>query len=135
MADDIEIVVGELERFTARIVRDITLEVTANLVEITPRDTGWAAANWIPRIGSPETTVAPRPDPDGTGVPAAITRREAGIASVIGYRDIGRGAIFISNNVPYIGVLNDGSSAKAPAMFIQTSVEKAVRTIERRFGS
>ena len=118
----IRAIVRSLERLTGRVVTKITLDVTANLIEETPVDTGWARANWVPAIGAPvikDLTGAER------NVAAANGEQAAGQAKVLGYR-LDRGRVFISNNVPYIMRLNDGHSRQAPAGFVQRSIRKAV---------
>ena len=54
MADaQVRAVIRSLERLSERVITKITLDVTANLIESTPVDTGWARANWVPQIGAP----------------------------------------------------------------------------------
>lgn len=124
MADPaVRVVVRAVRGFTETIVKKITLDVTANLIEDTPRDTGWARSNWVPTIGMPpaEEALVGSPEQVNTSV------QQSGIAKVAtGYRLI-QGAIFISNNVPYIGRLNDGSSKQAPSGFVQAAILRAVR--------
>ena len=128
MARDTQIqaIVRGLERVTERVVTKITLDVTANLIETTPVDTGWARANWIPAIGAPIVR-------DLTGVEATVQNASLGageqqqalVAVVTGYK-LARGAVFVSNNVPYIIKLNDGFSRQAPSGFVQMAIRKAV---------
>ncbi len=120
----VRVVVKSLERFTEKLVTRLTLNVTANLVETTPVDTGWARANWVPKIGTPRTRTA------GTRAAAENGKIDRspqtdGLLSVLGYK-LGP-SIFISNNVPYIKKLNAGSSSKAPAAFVQSAVLRAVK--------
>ncbi len=116
-----------LDRMTARAVIKITLDVTANLIEDpnqgsvtgTPIDTGWARNNWVPRIGAPfEGTVGDPGSADGS-------QQSAGQAQVLGYR-VAQGKVFVSNNVPYIERLNEGSSPMQAAGFVQRAIRKAV---------
>ncbi len=39
--------------------------------------------------------------------------------------------IFISNNVPYIGRLNNGHSAQAPSGFVEMAVRRAAKLVEK----
>ena len=57
-------------------------------------------------------------------VAGAVGRQQVGMASVLGYR-LAAGKTFVTNNVPYVLQLNDGSSTKAPAGFVQLAVVKA----------
>jgi len=111
-----------LAQFTEKHIKILTLEVTANLIEDTPRDTGWARSNWIPSIGQSTETIAGSPD---NITPAAQQR---GLAEVASTYKLSRGAVFVTNNVPYILPLNDGHSKQAPAGFVQLSILRAVRS-------
>lgn len=127
----VRIVISDLTRFTERAVKMLTLEAHANLVRApseggTPVDTGWARANWVPDIGSPRT------EPVGSRDRVDSGSAQAGLARVVaGYR-LAQGPVFLSNNVPYITFLNDGSSRQAPAGFVQQAIAEAVRAVDRR---
>lgn len=127
MADpQIRAIIKGLERLTERIVTKITLDVTANLIETTPVDTGWARGNWVPAIGAAFEAdlagITPTPQDAAT---AAAGQQNAIAGIVAGYK-LSRGAVFVSNNVPYILRLNDGSSTQAPSGFVQRAIKKAV---------
>lgn len=129
MADDpqIRFIVGDLGRFSEREIIRLSLEVTANLIEATPVDTGWARANWVPSIGAGfEVQVGNGGD---AGQRASMRRRQAqGKAELAGYR-LSRGPIFVTNNVPYIQKLNEGSSQQAPAGYVQQAIARAIQTV------
>jgi hypothetical protein len=133
VASQTRIVVNDLTAFTERAIKRLALEVHAGLVAApseggTPVDTGWARANWIPSIGVPAT------EPDGE-VPMrgestiAGGQAQSGLARVAATYRLRQGPIFISNNVPYIGRLNDGHSRQAPSGFVQRAILKAVRKV------
>ena len=128
MADrnQVRAIVRALEQVTERVITKITLDTTANLVETTPVDTGWARANWVPAIGSPYVADLADVEATAQGAAQAGATQQAGIASVVsGYRlELGR--VFVSNNVPYITRLNEGHSKQAPAGFVQRAIAKAV---------
>lgn len=130
-------VVRSLERFTERTIQRLTLDIDATLRSEpsaggTPRDTGWARANWIPNVG------APAPPPDGTRPPSGSTigatpEQAAGLARVARYV-LRQGAIYLTNNVPYITRLNDGHSRQAPAGFVQAAIRRGINRITRTRG-
>lgn len=121
----VKVVVRDLEKFTERLVQRIALNVVANLQEDTPVDTGWARANWIPQIGAPFSGTAGSREQAEAGQLDTATQ-QVGIAKVAtGYR-LGP-PIFVTNNVPYIERLNEGSSSQAPAAFVQAAIFRAVR--------
>jgi hypothetical protein len=120
----IRAITSQLKLLASRVVAKISLDVTANLIESTPRDTGWAANNWIPAIGSPVE------EPAGSRDAVSGAAQSAGQAALLGYR-IELGRVFIANNVPYILPLNDGHSQQAPAGFIEEAIIKGT-TIDIR---
>lgn len=120
----VRVVVQSLEAFTEKLMTRLALNLTANFVEDTPVATGWARANWVPAIGTPRRKTA------GTRAAAEAGKidfgpQTSGQLAVLGYK-LGP-AIFISNNVPYIDKLNEGSSSKAPAAFIQAAILRAIK--------
>ena len=125
MADrQVRAVVRALEGFSSRLIRKITLDVTANLVETTPVDTGWARANWVPSIGFPRLEPA-TDSPTVAIVPPQVIVQKAATAGIFAYR-LEQGSVFVTNNVPYIVELNDGKSTQAPTGFVQAAIRKAV---------
>lgn len=115
-------VVGQLENFTEDLITRLTLEAVAQLVPDTPIDTGWARSNWVPSIGSSVD--------ETTGTPENVSQavQEAGLATVATQYRLPN-TVFISNNVPYITRLNEGSSAQAPAGFVQNAIARAIREV------
>lgn len=106
----------------------LALEVTANLIETTPVATGFARANWIPSIGSPVTDI------DGDHTSVSVSAQQEGIAQVLTYT-IDAGDLFVSNNVPYIGMLDLGHSNQAPAGFVEAALQKAQDDVNARYAS
>lgn len=93
------------------------------VIPATPKKTGLAQGNW--RTGVRKA-------------PVGVLRRTSGAAAIsTGLRSVksqrkaiskGRnGRIFIVNNLPYIGLLNAGSSDQAPAFFIEVAFAAAVK--------
>ncbi len=128
MVSEIDKVLRALEKVTTQVVKKITLDVTANLRIVTPVDTGWARANWIPTIGTPASSrgnPASRAD-KLSGASAASAEQSASMGNVASSYTISQGKTFVTNNVPYIQKLNNGSSQKAPAGFVQGAIQKAI---------
>jgi len=127
MADQqINAIVKGLEKLTERVVSKITLDITANLIETTPIDTGWARANWVPAIGTPYLADLGGPKPSSAGISSQATEQAAATAKVATGYKLSMGKVFVSNNVPYILKLNQGWSSQAPAAFVQRAIHKAV---------
>lgn len=122
MVDTVEQVIAILEDFSEDLIRRLATQITFELQRTTPVDTGWARANWIPQIGVPFEGNATVTDPQPGDVASAAGQQAAGQAAILGYR-IELGSVFISNNVPYIINLNNGSSRQAPPMFVERAID------------
>jgi len=125
----IRLVVSSLNGFVERVIKKLTLDIVANLVSApgdggTPVDTGWARANWIPQIGSARTTTAGSRSQAEKGLLPGD--QQTGVAQVVTGYKLSRGAVHISNNVPYILRLDQGSSKQAPKGFVRRAIRKAV---------
>ena len=116
-------VVDEFDKAVTRVVQGLTLDITADLQETTPFDTGWAAANWIPNIGGQFSQ-----SPVGERIRGKIdvATQQTAIAKIATQFRVGP-PIHITNNVPYIQKLNKGSSKKAPAGYVDSIIEKNVK--------
>jgi len=118
-------------------MKKVVLDIVANLVSSpntgygTPVDTGWARTNWVPGIGTPPTGTAGSREAAEAGI-LDTSMQQRGLAEVAAAYKLNQGSIFISNNVPYIVLLNEGSSAQAPAGFVQNAIMKAIEIDSRR---
>lgn len=108
----------------SRAVRATALVINQTVIFSTPKDTGHAKANWQVGIDIPVTKEIEEEDP-GQGE-ATIARNAAIIRSVPQGSDI-----ILSNNVPYINLLNDGSSSQAPEGFVQIAILEAITAVKR----
>lgn len=125
MTQQVELLMADLDRYTERTIVELSLNITSNLQEETPRDTSWARANWIPSVGQPK--LLPQvSDPDSGDVARARGAGQTGLAEVVGYK-LNKGSVFASNGVPYLEQLNQGSSNQAPAGFVQREIERGVK--------
>ena len=127
----IRIVVDELGEFTAKQIRRIGIRTTKALREVTPRDTGHARSNWIPTIGVPFSGVA------GSKESVEFTTQESALARVAatGARSLIANGLSITNNVPYIEALANGSSSQQrDPGWIEREVVQVIRGIEAEDG-
>ena len=123
-AQQVRAIVRGMEAATAKAVIRVSLDLTSNLIGSTPVDTGWARANWVPRSGAPFEGTNGEPGSSGAGAQAT------GQAEVAGFT-LRKGAVYVTNNVPYIERLNEGYSPQASAGFVQRAIAQAV---EQEFG-
>ena len=105
-------------------VRLVALAADRTLVLNTPVDTGRARANWQASLGSPAAgTVDAAPGKRGS-VAQATAQAQAVIAD---YKGGPGAAIFLTNNLPYIVPLNNGSSQQQPAGFVERAIYKVIK--------
>lgn len=113
-------------------VRAVALAVDQTVVIATPVDTGRARSNWQVQVGAAPTDVREAYVP---GVGATTGGQNAQAAIEQGKMAISAAspglAIHITNNLSYIGKLNEGHSAQAPAGFVEEAVQNGVSTIRR----
>lgn len=140
MADQIDLIIADLNDYTRGEIIALALNVNANLRSQpplgTPVDTGWAAANWVPSVGDPynDPTAAEVREPTAAQVAARAAVAREGQNDVLGWKPTD-GSIFSTNNVPYIQALNNGHSGQSPRGFVQAAIEKAIRQTYSRARS
>jgi hypothetical protein len=107
-----------------RTVRKAALAADQAVVMQTPVDTGRARANWIAALNAPAD--GPTADEDKGGG-RAVQQAAGVVASYDGDRDV---AIHITNNLPYIQRLDEGSSYQAPAGFVRLAVRRGIAAVK-----
>jgi len=130
-SEEIRVVIDGLEGEVEETVKRLALGVADKLRRAaseggTPVHTGWARANWVPSVGGPEVNVVGSPDA------VSDSAYDAGVAQVVTGYTTDKGLVFVSNNVPYIQRLNDGSSKQAPAGFVQGAIARTVEELRKR---
>lgn len=100
----------------AVIMQKIALQALQGVVRASPVDTGRFRGNWQMQAGTPATGVLDRLDPSGS---AALAAGE----SVIAQATIDA-PLWLTNNVPYAGRLEDGHSDQAPEGVLGITVER-----------
>lgn len=100
----------QIEKNTEKMMHKAALAADQALVTGTPVLTGTARVNWQVSLGAAVTGTLPGPSTPEAGATEAI---EQGREAALQWK-VGKGGIFIANNLPYIVPLNNGSSAQAP---------------------
>ena len=113
-AGRIRVMGKRIEKNADAMTRKVALAVDSAVVIATPVDTGRARSIWQVNLGGPASGTRDALDQTGQ---AAIAEGRTEIAK---YK--GGSAIHITNNLPYIGRLNDGWSAQAPSGFVEKAV-------------
>jgi len=125
---------NEVAPGVTRIARQAAMAIDRELVYGTPVDKGVARSNWIGSNGTPFADVIPAYAPGkklGIGERANAEAAIAQAKTAINTFQAGKGQkLYLTNNVPYIGRLNNGHSKQAPAGFIQKGVQAGVESVK-----
>lgn len=105
------------------VIRKISFEAFKRIILRTPVDTGRARANWGVKVGSPVTYQIESEDKSGS---ATLSAASDGTLSW----DC-EGSIFLTNNLPYIGQLEYGSSKQAPSGMVRITMEEMTAWISQ----
>lgn len=120
---------AKVSKNTDGLVKKVILAVDQAVVLATPVDTGRARANWRPSIGAPITDTLPEPPNKGAGLRSALDAGEQVARQYKGGNN--SPTVHITNSLPYIKYLNDGSSKQAPRNFVNTAILLAVSAIRQ----
>ena len=105
----------------AKVVKKVAFQLFRRIIEKTPVDTGRARASWNIAVGSADASV--RPEGQHPKSPAALASKANTVLA--GYGADGRlPVVWISNNLPYIGELENGHSQQAPAGMLALSIQE-----------
>lgn len=129
--DQITNIMAEFSIFTEKTMIALVLNLTDTLVTVTPKDTGFASQNWIPGISPFEVDLTDinKREQKIELTPQISEIRNTRLLNLLGGYKLSQGSIYIVNNVPYIIDLNDGSSRKAPAAFVQSAIESTITEV------
>lgn len=97
--------------------------IIKDLSNNTPVDTTKAVSNWIVTLKSPATGEIGSHVPGRKGdtkTPSALQTYSAAVA-ILASKKPGQ-VVYITNNVDYVKLLNEGSSKQQPAGFVQRAV-------------
>ena len=112
--------------------RKVALAVDQSVVISTPVDQGPARSNWLVSLNAPDDRVIEAYSP-GQGGNTGDANTQAALAQgervISGYQS--GDEIHITNNLSYIGDLNDGSSRQAPANFVEIAVLEGAQAVGR----
>jgi len=133
LAISLEKTLDRLPETSSSMAKLATRLIIEDLVLHTPVDTGTAISNWQVSLGAPLTEIIPALNPSPKGrvikgnwqhrIPPDLTRQNNVAAiliaanNVLDFKQPGQD-IFVTNNLAYIGILNQGSSEQSPAGFV-----------------
>lgn len=104
--------------------KKLAFDLFADIVADTPIDTGRAMNNWNISVGTPDRSITEESGSDGSIKGAKQGQAVATLANV----PFGS-TVWISNSLPYIVSLNEGSSDQAPANFVENNIINNLNSI------
>jgi len=118
---------GTITKGVSKLTQDVAKGIGATVVDTTPVDTGLARSNWRATISAPASGVIPPYSPGnklGIGESANASAAKAQQKQAIEQFNVAKhDSIFITNNVPYIVALNNGSPIHAPSLMVEQGLQ------------
>jgi hypothetical protein len=111
------------ERTMTQVGRKVALELFRRVIYKTPVDTGRARANWQVTIGTPAAGTIEIDDTNGGATMSKATAASAGFKA--------GDTIYLTNNLPYIRRLEEGSSQQAPAGMVALTVQEFAQIVNQ----
>lgn len=102
------------------LLKEISINIVDDVATANPVLTGQSSSNWKTAIGAPDLTYDMGPNARA-GQQSVDDAKAALSALAMGQ------TVYISNSVPYIIELNNGSSAKAPAGFVEMAIVSSLQ--------
>lgn len=134
----LEIRANELKGSVSQIVREVALKVDEQVVKATPVDTGVARSNWVAALNTPARGVRGAYAPgsklglgEGANAQAAMDQAK-GVTSQ--FKAGENQTIWISNNTPYISILNSSGtpSQQASPNFVETAAMEGLQIVTNK---
>lgn len=112
----------------ATVVKKLAFDIFRDVVSGTPVKTGRAMNNWVIAIGTPDRSII---EDGGTGSKAGIVagKKAEAIGTLAGLRPWD--TVWISNNLPYIASLEEGTSKQAPNGWVSIAIQNNLRQLAR----
>lgn len=119
LADRMEAIAAKLDNSISQAASSVALEIVNSLAHNTPVDTSQALSSWLVTLDQPSTIVGTAYYPGDHGstqqISAAQTVNQA--LTVLGQKKPGQ-TIYITNNQPYIALLDAGTHSTQPGNFV-----------------
>lgn len=115
----VKLALDRLEQWGEKTVRGTLLSLSSAVIKDTPVDTGRLRSNWMPSIGSPDST-------QGTATSEADTISK--VANTTASLKMGD-TFYLTNNLPYAAAIEYGHSKRFPEGMLRKNVAKYDRAI------
>ncbi len=129
---------GTIKKGVSKLVQDVAKGIGATVVDTTKVDTGLARSNWRATLSAPASGTIPAYSPgnklgmsETANAGAAKAQQKQAIERFNVAKNI---SIFITNNIPYIGALNNGSSIHAPGKMVELGIQTGRAILQANAG-
>jgi len=127
-----------INKGVSKLAQDVAKGIGATVVDTTKVDKGVARSNWRATISAPASGTIPAYSPGnklGLGETANAGAAKAQQKQAIERFDASKNtSIFITNNVPYIADLNNGSAIHAPGLMVEQGLQTGKAILEANAG-
>ena len=106
------------------LIKKLSFDIFADVVAGTPVDTGRAMNNWVINVGTPSREVTDQGGDVGSIIASKTAEAFALPAGPFS-------TVWISNNLPYIVFLEEGSSKQAPRGWVAAAVQNNLAQLAR----
>lgn len=121
-------VVQDLRRYVGTARRVIATEMVLILRQTNPFKTGHSRNNWVAQMGHPYRGV------DGSRMRPSDAAQRRGLEELAAEPPSSRRVANVSNNVPYVPRLNEGSSEQAGAGYVEAAEAQALVNARLQMG-
>ena len=129
---------GNIPKGVSKLAQDVAKGIGATVVDTTKVDTGLARSNWRATISAPASGTIPPYAPGvalGIGEGANASAAKAQQRQAIARFDASKHeSIFITNNIPYIVALNNGSSVHSPGKMVELGIQTGRAILQAKAG-
>ena len=123
LAERLEARIKEIDEQGSDVAVKVALTIITDLAYRTPVDTSRAISNWQVTLGAPAIgNIAPHYAGRLGSTYSASASETVSLAKLILKSKKPGQAIYITNSLPYIRRLNEGSSQQAPAGFVERAI-------------
>lgn len=129
---------NNITKGVSKLIQDVAKGIGATVVDTTKVDTGRARSNWRATINVPASGTIPAYSPgnklgisESANAGAAKAQQKQAIERFNAAKHV---SIFITNNVPYIGALNNGSAVHAPGLMVEQGLQTGRAILQAKAG-
>lgn len=114
-----------------KVIIEMVVKIDQGIIIASPVDTGRSRSNWIMSLNHPTDALPTGEDEGDSASPIGPEMALSQGRNTLNSRKPGD-TIYLQNNTSYIEKLNNGSSAQAPANFVQKAIMEGINSLKNR---